>query len=59
MYFALGQIILPLIIPVEVRQGHINVLKEVEIHRHVLVDDNLSAVKMVPRYAISFEDMKA
>ena len=59
MYFDLGQIILPLNIPVEVRQGHINVLKEVEIPRHVQVGDNLSAVKMVPRYSISYEDMKA
>lgn len=59
MYFDLGQIILPLNIPVEVKQGHINVLKEVEIPRHVQVGDNLSAVKMVPRYSISYEDMKA
>ena len=59
MYFDLGQIILPLNIPVEVKQGHINVLKEVKIPRHVQVGDNLSAVKMVPRYSISFEDMKA
>lgn len=59
MYFDLGQIILPLNIPVEVRQGHINVLKEVKIPRHVQIGDNLSAVKMVPRYSISYEDMKA
>ena len=59
MYFDLGQIILPLNIPVEVRQGHINVLKEVKIPRHVQVGDNLSAVKMVPRYSISYEDLKA
>ena len=59
MYFDLGQIILPLNIPVEVKQGHINVLKEVKIPRHVQIGDNLSAVKMVPRYSISFEDMKA
>ena len=59
MYFDLGQIILPLNIPVEVKQGHINVLKEVKIPRHVQVGDNLSAVKMVPRYSISYEDMKA
>lgn len=59
MYFDLGQIILPLNIPVEVKQGHINVLKEVKIPRHVKVGDNLSAVKMVPRYSISYEDMKA
>lgn len=59
MFFDLGQIILPLNIPVEVRQGHINVLKEVKIPRHVQVGDNLSAVKMVPRYSISYEDMKA
>ena len=59
MYFDLGQIILPLNIPVEVKQGHINVLKEVKIPRHIQVGDNLSAVKMMPRYSISFEDMKA
>lgn len=59
MYFDLGQIILPLNIPVEVKQGHINVLKEVKIPRHVQIGDNLSAVKMVPRYSISYEDMKA
>ena len=59
MYFDLGQIILPLNIPVEVRQGHINVLKEVKIPRHVQIGDNLSAVKMVPRYSISYEDLKA
>ena len=59
MYFGFGQIILPLNIPVEVRQGHINVLKEVKIPRHIQVGDNLSAVKMMPRYSISFEDMKA
>lgn len=59
MYFDLGQIILPLNIPVEVKQGHINVLKEVKIPRHVQVGDNLSAVKLVPRYSISYEDMKA
>ena len=51
--------ILPLNIPVEVKQGHINVLKEVEIPRHIQVGDNLSAVKMMPRYSISYEDMKA
>lgn len=59
MYFDLGQIILPLNIPVEVKQGHINVLKEVKIPRHVQVGDNLSAVKLVQRYSISYEDMKA
>lgn len=59
MYFDLGQIILPLNIPVEVKQGHINVLKEVKIPRHVKIGDNLSAVKMVQRYSISYEDMKA
>ena len=59
MYFDLGQVTLPLNFPVEVRQGHINVLKEVKIPRHVQVGDNLSAVKMVPRYSISYEDMKA
>lgn len=56
-YFDLGTVILPLNLAVEVRQGHLNVLKELKIPQHV--KDNrtgLSTVRMVPRYTISYED---
>ena len=60
MYFDLGTIILPLNLPVEIRQGHLNVLKELTMPHHS--KDNktgLSTVSMVPRYTISYEDVKA
>lgn len=56
-YFDLGTMLLPLNMPVEVMQGHINVLKEVEIPQHV--KDNrtsLSTVVLRKRYTISYED---
>jgi hypothetical protein len=55
-YFDLGTIILPLNTAVEVREGHLNVLKELKIPQHVR--DNrtgLSTVRLVPRYTISYE----
>jgi hypothetical protein len=55
-YFDLGTIILPLNTPVEVREGHLNVLKELKIPQHVR--DNrtgLSTVRLVSRYTISYE----
>jgi len=59
-YFDLGQMILPLNTPVEVMQGHIDVLKEVEIPMHVLdPQTKLSQVKMRKRYSISLETAKA
>ena len=55
MYFDLGTIILPLNMPVEVRQGHLNVLKELTIPQHVKdPKTSLSTVKLVPRYTISY-----
>lgn len=57
-YFDLGQIRLPLNTPVEVRQGHLNVLKEIKIPQHTKDENGLSKVVMRPRYTISYEDMK-
>jgi len=59
-YFDLGQIILPLNFPVEVMQGHLDVLKEIEIPMHVMnPQTKLSQVKMRKRYSISLESAKA
>lgn len=59
MYFDLGTIILPLNTPVEVRQGHINCLKEIKIPQHVKdTKTGLSTVRMIPRYTLSYEQMK-
>jgi hypothetical protein len=60
MHFDLGQVTLPLNMAVEVRQGHLDTLKEVRIPQHV--KDNvsgLSTVRMIPRYTISLEATKA
>lgn len=57
MHFDLGTVILPLNMPVEVRQGHLNVLKEIRIPQHVKdTKSGLSEVRMVPRYTLSYED---
>lgn len=57
MYFDLGTVILPLNLPVEVRQGHLNVLKELQIPHHAKDGKTgLSTVRMVPRYTLSYED---
>ena len=56
-YFDLGTRILPLNEPIEVAQGHINVLKEVMIPHHVKdTKTGLSAAKQRNRYSISTED---
>ena len=58
-WFDLGQKILPLNLPVEVMQGHLDVLKEVRIPQHVKDQKTgLSRVTMRPRYTISYEDIK-
>lgn len=58
MYFDLGTIILPLNMPVEVKQGFLNVLKEVKIPQHVKdTKSGLSVTRLVPRYTISYEDV--
>jgi len=59
-WFDLGQMILPLNTPVEVMQGHIDVIKEVEIPMHVKdPKTGLSRLELRKRYSVSFEDMKA
>jgi len=58
-YFDLGQMILPLNMPVEVMQGHIEVLKEIEIPMHIVDQSTkLSMVKMRKRYSITAESTK-
>ena len=56
-YFDLGTMVLPLNTPVEVMQGHINVLREIRIPQHIQDKDGLSHVEMRPRYTIQYEDM--
>ena len=56
-FFDLGTKILPLNEKIEVCQGHINVLKSVQIPLHVKGNDGLAAVRMRLRYNISYEDI--
>ena len=56
-YFDLGQLVLPLNMPVEVKQGHLDVLKEVKIPQHIKGQGGLARVEMRPRYTISYEDV--
>lgn len=59
MYFDLGTAHIPLNVPVEVRQGHIDSLKGVEIPQHIKDPvSGLHRVNMRPRYTISYEDIK-
>ena len=52
-YFDLGQVELPLNMAVEVRQGHLNVLREVKIPQHIKdPKTSLSTVVMRARYSI-------
>ena len=54
-YFDLGTVYIPLNVPVEVRRGHINVLKEIEIPLHTKNPKNgLSETRLRPRYTISY-----
>lgn len=58
-YFDLGQIVLPLNTPVEVMQGHIDVLKDIEIPMHTLdPKTKLAATKLRRRYSITEESAK-
>ena len=57
MYFDLGQMTLPLNKAVEVRQGHIDSLKEVKIPHHVKDEaSGLAMVVMRKRYSVSYEN---
>ena len=54
-YFDLGTVYIPLNVPVEVRRGHLNVLKEIEIPLHTKNPKNgLSETRLRPRYTISY-----
>lgn len=58
-FFDLGTIILPLNEKIEVAVGHLQTLEEVKIPLHVRDNKTgLSAVKLRPRYTISYEDIK-
>lgn len=59
-YFDLGTLILPLNEKVEVRQGHLDVLKEVRIPQHMSDPTNKAVSMMVmrPRYSIQYEQSK-
>lgn len=56
-YYDLGTVILPLNDVVEVAQGHINVLKSIEIpmHRKSPTNPQMSVMVMGPRYSVSFQ----
>ena len=58
-YFDLGTVFVPLNEPVEVMQGHIDVLKDVMIPQHVH-DSKTGMSKVITRkrYTISYEDVK-
>jgi len=52
--FDLGSVVLPLNMPVEVMQGHIDTLKEVQIPAHVKdYKTGLATTELRPRYTIS------
>lgn len=58
MYFDLGTVYIPLNIPVEVRQGHIDVLANVEIPLHVKdAKSGLFKTEVRKRYSISYEQI--
>jgi len=56
-YYDLGTKIFPLNTPIEIKQGFINVLKEVEIPHHIKdPKSGLSKTYMRKRFTISYED---
>lgn len=58
MYFDLGTAYIPLNVPIEVRQGHIDILNGVEIPLHVKQKDGLFKYEMRKRYSIHYEDVE-
>jgi hypothetical protein len=56
-YFDLGMVYIPLGEKVEVMQGHIDVLKEVEIPHHMKMNDRTRTV-IRKRYTINYEDQQ-
>ena len=58
LYFDLGTVYLPLNVPVEVRQGHIDVLAGIEIPLHVKDGrTGLYTAEIRKRYSINYEDI--
>jgi hypothetical protein len=55
-YFDLGSIIYPLNTPVEMAQGHINALREVEFPHHQVGPDGTSYYTMRKRFTVSYRD---
>jgi len=55
-YFSLGMKRIPLNVPVELEQGFINVLKEIQIPLAVRNMDGTTSTKLRNRYSISYED---
>ena len=54
-YFDLGTVYIPLNAPVEVRRGHLSVLKDIEIPLHTKdPKSGLSVTRLRPRYTISY-----
>ena len=59
MAFDLGTVHIPLNIPVEIKQGHLDVLKEITIPFHVMDPrSGLSRVERRHRYSIHSEDIQ-
>lgn len=58
-YFDLGTVVLPLNEKVEVREGHLAVLREIKIPQHVKDPNNpsLSRTVLRPRYTIQYEQV--
>ena len=53
-WFDLGTVYIPLNVPIEVKRGHLNVLKEIEIPLHTLnPKSGLNEIRLRPRYSIS------
>lgn len=57
-HFDLGTVYIPLNVPVEVRRGHLEVLKDTQIPLHTKdPKSGLSVTRIRPRYTISFGEM--
>ena len=58
LYFDLGTVYIPLNVPVEVRRGHLEVLKDTQIPLHTKdPKTGLSVTRLRPRYTLSYGEM--
>ena len=58
MYFDLGSAVFPLNLPIEIKQGHLDVLNDVQIPQHVKnPKTGLSEVRLMPKYTIRIENI--